>query len=247
MLPEVDVWVDGWFGTGLHRPLAGTAAALVECLAGSTKPVLALDVPSGLDADTGVRTGPTVRAAATVTFVAWKRGLFTADAVDCCGILELADLDLPAAARATVAADVELLDASVGQRLAPRPHNAHKGLFGHVLVVGGDHGMGGAVALAGMAALRVGAGLVSIATRPAHIGALNAARPELMAHACEDPQTLAGRLRDIDVVAMGPGLGQGAWGHALLDTALGDRAPPGERSFVLDADALNLLARQPRP
>lgn len=238
--PEADVCVDGLFGTGLSRPVEGISAALIRRLADAARPVLALDIPSGLDANTGTRLGVAVRADVTISFVAWKRGLFTADAADLCGALELATLDLPDAAYAQTEADAELLDGSIDALLAPRRHNVNKGSFGHVLVVGGDHGMGGAVRLSGEAALRCGAGLVSIATRAEHVTALNAARPELMAHGVNGADALAALLARATVVAIGPGLGQAAWGGALFDAAVA-----AGRALVVDADALNRLAKTP--
>ncbi|MCK9539877.1 NAD(P)H-hydrate dehydratase [Dokdonella sp.] len=240
-LPAADVYVDGLFGTGLARPLEGAAAALVARLAAQAQAVLALDVPSGLAADTGSRLGPAVRADLTVCFIAWKRGLFTADAGDCCGQRRLASLEVPAAAWGGEMPDAELMDGTLGGLLAPRPANSNKGRFGHVLLVGGDAGMGGAVQLAGRAALRCGAGLVSVATRAGNVIALNGAAPELMAHGVDEAAALAPLLARASVLAIGPGLGQGAWGRALLDAAL-DAALP----LVLDADALNLLAATPR-
>lgn len=240
-LIDADVHVDGLFGTGLDRPVHGAAAALIGQLHACGRPVLALDVPSGLDADTGARLGMTVRAAATICFVAWKRGLFTNDAVDCCGALELAGLDLPHPVREGVPADAHLLDASLARLLRPRPGNANKSSFGHVLVVGGDTGMGGSVRLAGEAALRCGAGLASVATRHEHVAALNSARPELMGHGVETTTDLVALLERASVVAAGPGLGRGQWGRALLDAVLASGRPQ-----VLDADALNLLAEAPQ-
>ncbi len=239
-LPDADVIVDGLFGTGLGRPIEGPVARLVAMLAEHPAPVLALDVPSGLDADTGIANGPVVTAAATVSFVGWKRGLFTADGRDRCGALELATLDIPEALRDEIAADAELLDADAATCLPPRLGNVNKGTFGHVLAIGGDDGMAGAVRLAAEAALRVGAGLVSVATRGGHVGALNAARPELMARGIEGPQALAPMLARADALALGPGLGLGAWGHALWDAAM--RAGI---AAVVDADALTLLSREP--
>lgn len=239
-LPDADVCVDGLFGTGLSRPVEGISAALIRRLADAARPVLALDIPSGLDANTGTWLGVAVRADVTISFVAWKRGLFTADAADLCGALELATLDLPDAAYAQTEADAELLDGSIDALLAPRRHNVNKGSFGHVLVVGGDHGMGGAVRLSGEAALRCGAGLVSIATRAEHVTALNAARPELMAHSVAGADALAAPLSRATVVAIGPGLGQAAWGGALFDAAVA-----AGRALVVDADALNRLAKIP--
>ncbi|MGA9342438.1 MAG: NAD(P)H-hydrate dehydratase [Rhodanobacteraceae bacterium] len=243
---KADVHVDGLFGTGLRRGVEGAASVLIERLNSSKRPILALDVPSGLDADAGASLGPVVRASATVSFIAWKRGLFTGAAVDCCGELELAPLDVPTVAFEGIEADAHLIDSTISGLLPPRLKDSNKGRFGHVLVVGGDAGMGGAVRLTGEAALRAGAGLVSIATRASHVTALNAARPELMAHGCDDPQTLAPRMDRANVVALGPGLGTGAWGHALWETVLGREETSRDRAFVLDADALNLLARQPR-
>src|SRR5690606_1102855 len=181
--------------------------------------------------------GAAVRADATLCFVAWKRGLFTADAADHCGVRELADLHIPDAARAGIEADARLLDGSIDARLRPRRANSNKGCHGHVLVVGGDHGMGGAARLAAEAARRCGAGLVSVATRASHVSALLAGRPELMAIGAESDGDLAPRLARADVVALGPGLGQGEWGRAVFAAVLAAGRPG-----VLDADALNLLA-----
>src|SRR5262249_56304404 len=111
-------------------------------------------------------------------------------------------------------------DGEVGGWLPARGSNVHKGNFGHVLCVGGDAGMGGAIRLAGEAALRAGAGLVSVATRAEHVVALNAGRPELMARGVDGPQELEGLLERATVIALGPGLGQRAWGHALWHTAV---------------------------
>lgn len=241
ILPATDVVVDGLFGIGLSRPLVGVSAGLIEQMTTRALPVLALDVPSGLDASSGVAHGPTVRATATISFIGWKRGLFTADGVDHCGALELATLDVPSAAFADIAVDGGLLDQSIIDLLPRRRSNVNKGSFGHVLAIGGDDGMGGAVRLTAEAALRVGAGLVSVATRAAHVSALNSARPELMARAVDGPQAIESALERATVLALGPGLGQGAWGHALWDAAL-----RSGKSTVLDADALNLLARYPR-
>ncbi len=240
-LPLADVYVDGLFGTGLARPVAGIAAGLVTELNASDRPVLALDLPSGLDADTGTEVGPTVHADATVSFVAWKRGLFTGQAVDCCGELVLADLDLPEAVLDDQRVDAELLDESIGRWLGRRIRGAHKGLYGHVLAVGGDLGMGGAIQLVAAAALRCGAGLVSAATRAGSVVALNAAHPEVMAHVVDDAAALAPLAERSSVLAIGSGLGRGAWGQALLEAGLASGRP-----CVIDADALNLLAEVPR-
>ncbi len=237
-----DVVVDGLFGTGLTRPLDGVAAVLVDALNATHLPVLALDLPSGLNADTGMLSGPCVRAHATTTFVAWKRGLFTGDAFDVCGETELATLGIPEAALDGIDIDARLIELDIDRLLAPRRNNANKGNFGHVLAIGGDHGMGGAIRLTGEAALRCGAGLVSVATRSAHVTAILAARPELMVRGIDGPQALTPMLEGATTIALGPGLGQDQWGRALWHCAL-----DAGRATVVDADALNLLAAAPRP
>jgi len=241
-LPDADVHVDGLFGSGLARDVDGVARTLIEALNARRANVLALDIPSGLDADRGVPRGVAVRADATVCFVGWKRGLFTTDGADCCGARELATLDIPASAFDGIAADAQLLGNDVFDALPPRRANSNKGSYGHVLVVGGDHGFGGAVRLCAAAALRSGAGLVSAATRASHVAAFNAALPEAMARGVEAKADLDALLARASVLALGPGLGQGEWSRALFDAALATAKP-----CVVDADALNLFAHSSRP
>ena len=201
-------------------------------------PVLALDVPSGVNADTGDVPGAAVQANVTVTFIAAKRGLFTGLAPGYVGNVQWEPLGLPETLWQDAQADAELMRPWT---LPSRPRQAHKGNNGHVLAIGGDHGTAGAIRLCGEAALRGGAGLVSVATRAEHLTALNSARPELMVHEVNGPQALEALLPRATVLALGPGLGQGAWGHALWLTAIESGKP-----LVLDADGLNLLAREPR-
>ncbi len=237
-LPVVELHVDALYGIGLNRAPESAAASLIERINADRVPILALDVPSGLNADTGHCPGSTVHADLTVTFIARKRGLHTGRAADCIGALELATLGVPDSVFAHVPCDARLLAA---EALPPRERYANKGSYGHVLVVGGGPGMAGAVQLAGAAALRAGAGLVSVATCTEHVSALNAARPELMAHGVDGPPALRPMLERADVLALGPGLGRSAWSHALWLTALESGKP-----LVLDADGLNLLANEPR-
>ena len=238
--PEADVYVDALFGIGLARAPEEQAEAWIARLNAGSMPVLALDVPSGLNADSGVAPGAAVRATATISFIAQKRGLHTGAAADFCGEIFVDTLALPAEVFRRCRPDAHLLGKNDldGWRVA-RARDAHKGQFGHVLAIGGDVGMAGAIRLAAEAALRVGAGLVSVATQPEHIFALNAARPELMAHGVAGIQELTTLLERANVVAVGPGLGQRAWGHALWRTALA-----AGKATVLDADGLNLLARE---
>jgi len=238
VLPAVDVHVDALYGTGLQRALAADVAALVRRIHATGTPVLALDVPSGVNADTGDVPGEAVQADVTVTFIAPKRGLYTGVAPGYVGAVQLESLGLPETLWQDAHADAELMQPWT---LPPRPRQSHKGNNGHVLAIGGDHGTAGAIRLCGEAALRGGAGLVSVATRAEHLIALNSARPELMAHDVNGPQALEALLPRATVLAVGPGLGQGAWGHALWLTALDAHLP-----MVLDADGLNLLAKEPQ-
>ena len=237
VLPSADVIVDGLFGTGISRAPAGVDALLIERMQQATGRRLSLDVPSGLDADTGFAPGVALKADATISFVAWKRGLFTADGMDCCGELELDTLAIPYSSYAGRDADARLLGIELFNQFPVRKRNVNKGCFGHVLVVGGESGMAGAPRLAAEASLRAGAGLVSVATRLAHVAPINASRPEIMAHGVDDPQMLDALIERASVLAVGPGLGVRGWGHALWD-----RAVHGGKPMVLDADGLNLLA-----
>lgn len=238
-LPGADVVVDGVFGIGLSRAPDADAAALLDALARHAAPVLALDVPSGLDADSGRAPGACVRAVLTVTFIAAKRGLYTGDAPAFTGEVALESLGVDPALLATESPTVHAWSREDLRRaLPPRAPTLHKGQAGHVLVVGGDEGYGGAARLAAEAAARAGAGLVSVATRATNVTPILAARPELMPRPVEDAQALEALAARADVLAIGPGLGRGDWGRMLLDAALALGKP-----CVVDADALNLLAR----
>jgi ADP-dependent NAD(P)H-hydrate dehydratase / NAD(P)H-hydrate epimerase len=240
-LGQAQVAVDALFGTGLDREVEGPWRLAVEEINRSGLPVLALDIPSGLHADTGRVMGAAVRASVTVTFIALKQGLLTGQGLDRCGAVLFDDLGVPAEIYARVSPASRRLDwETVRTWLPERARSAHKGAFGHVLVVGGERGMSGAVRLAGEGAARVGAGLVSIATRAVHAPYLNLARPELMCHGIEQPEEIEPLLQGCNVVVIGPGLGRSPWGRALLDKALAS-----DRPLVVDADGLNLLAQVP--
>ena len=240
---ETDVVVDALFGTGLAREVSGAAAGAVQAMNESSAPVLALDVPSGIHSDTGRELGATVRADVTVSFIGLKQGLFTREGRECAGEIVYRDLGVPAHVRARVKASARRMafEDCVGL-IGPRRGDSHKGRFGHVLVVGGDHGFAGAARLAGEAAGRAGAGLVSVATRPGHVAALVASRPEMMVHGVESPGDLDPLLGRASVVAVGPGLGRGGWGASLLE-----RIVASDRALVVDADAINLLAERSAP
>ncbi len=238
---EADLLVDGILGSGLERDVGGEFAAAVNAFDEHAAPVLALDIPTGINGDTGAVMGNAVRADLTVTFVGLKQGLFLGDAPGYCGRVRFAGLDIPESYREGIdAAYRRVDDGLLATSLAPRARAAHKGDFGHVLVVGGGEGMPGAVRLAGEAALRAGAGRVSIATHPSHAAIIVASRPELMSHAISVPSDLEPLLDKADVIAFGPGLGQSEWAKALYELLANDGRPA-----VWDADALNLLALAP--
>ena len=233
------VIVDALFGTGLTRDVSGPAAEAVRAMNATPAPVLALDIPSGIHTDTGRVLGGAVRAAVTVSFIGLKQGLFTREGRGCAGEIVYRDLGVPGHVFAQVEVSARRMAfADCAGLIGPRRRDAHKGQFGHVLVVGGDHGFAGAARLAGEAAGRTGAGLVSVATRPGHVAALVASRPEMMVQGIESPDALDPLLDRASVVAVGPGLGRGEWGASLLD-----RVVATDRALVIDADAINLLAQ----
>ncbi|MDH5230690.1 MAG: NAD(P)H-hydrate dehydratase [Gammaproteobacteria bacterium] len=238
-LSQSDLIVDGLLGTGLHRAVTGIWAETIRAINASALEVLALDIPSGLSADTGNILGEAIRANATISFIALKQGLFTADAYDCCGEIIYADLGAQAQLFQSQTPSAYLL--SNWPALPPRKNNSHKNDFGHVLVIGGNHGMAGAAHLAGLAALRSGAGLVSIATRQQHANQLGIQSPELMVSAVENKQALQTLLHRATVIVMGPGMGEDEWAVSVFNQSLQANKP-----IVIDASGLNLLAQHPQ-
>ncbi len=237
-MAAADVLVDALLGTGLRGEVRPEHAAAIRVINEAPQPVLALDIPSGLCADTGHILGEAVRAGCTVSFIALKKGLLTGAGPDCTGELHLAGLDVPQQVFSSFKPAAWRLDwQQLAVLLPPRQRGAHKGDFGHLLVLGGDAGMPGAALLAARAALRTGAGLVSVATRREHAAALAGACPEAMVSGADSGQDTESLLERATAVVIGPGLGRGAWGEQLLQRAL-----KAGRPLVLDADALNLMA-----
>ncbi|WP_425480713.1 NAD(P)H-hydrate dehydratase [Luteimonas yindakuii] len=237
-LPLCDLVVDAVFGIGLARAPDDGVTALLDAINALAAPVLALDVPSGVDAGSGDVHGAAVRATVTLQFLGAHLGLQTGPALDHAGERLLDTLDVSPAVLAGVRADAQWFAvAALTGWFPPRARDSHKGNAGHVLCVGGDHGKGGAVLLAAEAALRCGAGLVSVATRAMHVGPMLARRPEAMPHVVDDASALQPLLDAATVVALGPGLGTAGWGESLYTSALA-----GQHALVFDADALNLLA-----
>lgn len=245
-LPEVDAWIDGLFGIGLSRAPEATCAALMQAVGAQRRPVLALDVPSGIDADRGSAPGVVLTAATTLCFIAAKPGLFTAQGREAAGdvVVEPLGLDVETlAAAASLGAPTAwaVRSAALADALPRRRVDSHKGHHGRVLCLGGDHGMAGALVLCAEAAARGGAGWVEALSQPETVLALNVRRPEVMAAVMPEGDALGAQLAAADVLAVGPGLEQGAWGRRVFDVALASGRP-----LVLDADALNLLAEAPR-
>ena len=233
-----DLAVDALLGTGIDREVGGAYRIAIEFLNKLNCPIVAVDIPSGLNADTGCVMGCAVRAHSSVTFVGKKRGMYTADGPDICGSIYFNDLSIPAEAAAAITNAGRLVGIDrLPEWLPGRQRNSHKGSFGHVLGVGGIEGMSGAIRLCGEAALRSGAGRVTLATDPVHAALINLSRPELMVRpvACADDLLTA--LNDADIIAAGPGLGRSGWSESLFKACLDAKA-----TLVVDADGLNLLA-----
>jgi len=229
-----DLAIDGLFGIGLKRPLAGAYAAMIETLNALGVPVLALDIPSGIDADTGAVMGRAVRADHTITFIAHKPGLLTLDGPDHAGEIKLDALGLDPAR--LLAPQGAILDSHILTRaLAPRPRNFHKGQAGSVGVLGGAAGMVGAALIAGRAALKCGSGRIYLGLLTPRPPRLDYEQPELMLRA---PGAVLERGL-VDVLLAGPGMGRGTSAAKTLRAALA--APV---AIILDADALNLIAAQ---
>ena len=230
--------VDGLFGIGLARPLSERYAAQVEFANASDIPILALDVPSGIDADTGLAHGPAIRATATATFIALKPGLLTGDGVDHCGAVSVHSLGLETEAQGPAAGhrlDWPSLAADLPLVLRRSSRNVHKGTFGTLAIVGGQDGMVGAPLLTGRAALHAGAGKVWIGLVASQPPAIDWDQPELMLRSVE-----AVLAAGADATVCGPGLGTSSAVRAWIEKTAAERVP-----LVLDADALNAIASNP--
>jgi hydroxyethylthiazole kinase-like uncharacterized protein yjeF len=234
-IPENGQWdlvIDGLFGIGLERDLSGNYAQLVAAVNQLDAAVLALDVPSGLDSDTGRVRGCAVHADHTATFIGLKPGLLTLNGPDHCGEIHLCTLDLdaavaPAARGAVIGGDC------IRSVLPARRANSHKGDYGSLGILGGARGMTGAALLAGRAALQLGTGRVYVGLLGDDGPGYDPAQPELMLRTAAEIL----RLDPLDTLAVGPGLGQSPDAHQVLAAALTNTA-----AMVLDADALNLIA-----
>lgn len=231
---DADIIVDALLGTGLNRPVDGAYINAINAINNSLVHVIAVDIPSGLCTDTGNVMGYAVKAECTLTFIGLKQGLFTGQAAEYCGEIFYSSLAVANEVFDSVSVSARRV---VGRSLPRRNRCAHKGDNGHVLVIGGDLGYSGAARLAAEAALRTGAGLVTLATREEHAGLMNLTRPEIMSHGISQAEQLDDLLKKASVIVIGPGLGQSSWSKALFLACL-----YSEKPLVIDADGLNLLA-----
>jgi len=232
------VVVDALLGIGISGNVRDAFSIAIANINASKRPVLAIDIPSGICGDTGRVLGSAVNADTTITFIGMKQGMFTAQARNYCGDIVYADLGITDDVFDTQIPSCERLSYTL-PLLSSRAPDSHKGLFGRALVVGGDKHYGGAAIMAAEAAMRSGAGLVSLATRAEHVSAALARRPELMVSAVESAQQLDSLLEQTQVIVLGPGIGQTSWSNELFERVLMNRD-----KMLIDADGLNILARK---
>ncbi|MCU7918226.1 MAG: NAD(P)H-hydrate dehydratase [Candidatus Thiodiazotropha sp. (ex Epidulcina cf. delphinae)] len=236
-----DLIVDAMLGTGLEREVAGQWASVIEQINRHRATVFAIDIPSGLHADSGRIMGCAIEAGATISFIGLKQGMFTGRGPDCCGEIVFDALEVPEPVYARQPPAARRIDwKNRSEHLTTRRRSAHKGDFGHLLVIAGDQGYPGAARLAAEAAARSGAGRVTLATHPAHAPYINLGRPELMSQGIIDEESLLRLLRGMNSLVLGPGLGRSAWGEMAYRLALDSGLP-----MVVDADGLYWLAQQP--
>lgn len=237
---DIELILDGLLGIGLQADVRSPVAEAIEVMNQHPAPVLSLDVPSGLDADTGTVRGVAIRAAQTITFIGVKPGLLTADGPDYAGEVVSADLGI-IGEHYGVSPSLQRISWHLLQNeeviLSARSGNSHKGAFGHALLVGGDTGMGGAISMTVDACAHAGVGMISCATQPEHVPVILTKRPECMVRAVQSGLELEPMFARATVLGCGPGLGQTSWSELLLQQVLASSLP-----LVLDADALNILA-----
>lgn len=239
-LSNEEVLVDALLGTGLQRDVENQWREIIEVINRSSAKVAAIDIPSGLNADTGVVQGVAVKADLSVTFIGRKQGMYTADGPEKCGEIKFDSLSIPQ----LVYDKVKPSSFALENKLSPlflqaRHKNSHKGAYGHLIFIGGAPGMNGAIFLAASAGLRSGCGLVTVFTHPEHAAFLNLGRPEIMCRGAESFYQMKNTVDAADVVVIGPGLGQKKWGQAIFEKVVHIKKP-----LVIDADGLNCLSDQ---
>lgn len=238
---DVELIIDALLGIGLKGPVHGIIATAINQINSSELPVLSLDIPSGLNADTGQVENFCVQATLSLTFIARKAGMYTLDGPDYCGDIYCRTLQLDNIVEKILPYASLLSSASLPLPLTARKKNSHKGDYGHVLIIGGGPGMPGAVSLAAKAAMRTGAGAVSIATWPEHAKNVLPLIPEVMIWGVKSAKDLVPLLEKASVCVIGPGLGESDWAKTLFLAAITSQLP-----MVIDASALRLLAEHPQ-
>ena len=242
LIDSAEVIVDAIFGTGLARDLSPEMIERIGKVNESRAPIFSIDIPSGLNTDTGRMCGASIHAERTLSFLGLKLGFYLGEGPNCTGVVVFDDLDLSYEALTFVPpAALRISEDALARLLPRRRRTAHKGQQGHVLIISGGIGMAGAARLAGEAALRVGAGLVTVATHPDNVAAVVSQRPELICRGLTRAEELEPLIARTDVIAVGPGLGQDDWSRAMVSHAFDSDLP-----MVIDADGLNLLAQAPR-
>ncbi len=245
-LHDTSIIVDAMLGTGVQRPASGLYAEVIQDLNTAQKPIVAVDIPSGLSADQGTTLGPHIEATYTVTFALPKRGLLIYPAAAAVGTLHTVDIGIPRQAVEAEGLDVALLEAAdIGKMVPARQPDAHKGSHGHLFVVAGSLGKSGAAALASQAALRAGSGLVTLALPSSLNSAMEARLTEVMTLPVAESPTveiasaaipqLCKFLCNASALVLGPGLGTHPETRACVHTLLRRATVP----VVLDADGLN--------
>lgn len=238
---DVELIIDAVLGIGIKGQVHGLMEQAINLMNDSGLPILSLDIPSGLDADTGCVLGVCVKAAVTVTFIALKQGLFTLDGPDHAGKIEYDALQLSSCLSSLEPSAYALDDMVFRGLFKPRALNSHKGMYGHVLVIGGGPGMPGAIYLAALAAMRVGAGMVTIATHPDQVRGVLPLLPEVMVYPIHNIQDLLPLFARATIGIVGPGLGESAWAKDVFQTVISAQLP-----LVVDASALRMLAQHPQ-
>jgi hydroxyethylthiazole kinase-like uncharacterized protein yjeF len=234
LLKESELIVDALFGTGLTKPLEGVYSMVVQKINHSGKRVIAIDLPSGLNSDSGSLLGPAVRATQTIALAALKYSHVQSPACRMCGEIYVADIEIPTDSTTNIVRSQDI------SRILPhRPPDSNKGTYGHAVIIGGSPGKYGAPYMSGKSALRCGAGLVTLAC-PSVVQAVVAAYgPELMTFAADEPSGLISFLKEKNAVAIGPGMGTDAAGALLFREVVASV----ESALVIDADGLNHLAK----
>lgn len=236
------ILVDALLGTGLNQEVSGSFRLAIELINQTSLPTMAIDIPSGLSADTGAVLGCAVKADCTASFIGLKVGMFTGKGRDYSGTLYFSELDVPSHILALEEPMASRLDyPSLLPHIAPRSRSAHKGTYGHSVLVGGNISYCGAISLAAEACARMGAGLTSVATRQTSCTVINQRCPEVMATSVEHATHIKPALAKATCLAIGPGLGQDAWAQQMLQATIESQCDT-QCPLIMDADALNLIA-----